>query len=77
MNISNTQVAERNEKQLEVKLRRMATKRDLVLRKSKSRKHGNAVGTYQLVDSRTKVLVAGNGYRGYGMSLKEVESFLS
>lgn len=62
----------------ENRIRRMAERRGLVLRKSRRRDPGALdFGTYQLVDSRN-CLVLGNSNTasGYGIDLGEVERFL-
>lgn len=67
------------EKVRENRLRRMAARQGLVLHKSR-RRDPRAVeyGTYMLVDLYTDVVVAsGNAGRGYGLTLDEVEEWLT
>ena len=62
------------EKGRENRLRRMADRQGLMLRKSR-RRDTRAIdyGSWQIVDIRTSVLVAGGQF---GMSLEEVEEWL-
>ncbi len=59
-------------------LRRMAERQGLKLMKSRRRDpRAYDFGTYMLVDPYTNSLVAGDTNRGYGLSLDEVEEWLT
>jgi len=65
------------EKTRETRLRRMADRQGLVVRKS-SRRDERALdyGTYGLYDARTNTLEAGGPDTGYGLSIDELEHAL-
>ena len=62
----------------ENRLRRMAARQGLSLVKSR-RRDPRAInfGTYMLVDISTNAVVAGDHERGYGLTLDDVEKWLS
>jgi hypothetical protein len=68
------------EKTRENRLRRMAERQDLMMRKSRRRDpYATDHGTYQLIDPHTNALVYGHtagGHEGYGVSLDEIETWL-
>lgn len=63
----------------ENRLRRMAKRQGLHLRKHRGRDpHAWDFGTYMLVDNRTNVMVTpGPGGQAFGLSLDEIEAFLT
>lgn len=67
------------EKVRENRLRRMAERQGLALKKSRRRdERALDFGTYMLVDPyRNSVIVAGDRNRGYGLSLDEIEAELA
>lgn len=58
-------------------LRRLADANGYRLEKSRQRLPGLTRNTWQLVDARTGELVAGDPHTGYGLTLVEVELFLT
>jgi hypothetical protein len=65
------------ERSIEQRLRRMADRQGLALQRSRRRDpHALGFGTYQLVNERGRV-VAGDRQRGYGLTLDQVEAFLT
>ena len=67
-----------HEKVRENRLRRMAARQGLALRKSR-RRDPRAVdyGTYWIIDPYRSVLVWGNTNTGYGLTLDDVEAWLT
>jgi hypothetical protein len=65
------------EKVRENRLRRMAERQGLALRKSRRRDpRALEFGTYMLVDPYRNAIAAGDVNRGYGLSLDEIEAEL-
>ena len=68
-------VTERDTAARENRLRRLAAKRGMALRKSRARE-GNLIGTYGLVDLDTNSWAVHGGH-GYGLDLDEVQAALA
>jgi len=64
----------------ESRLRRLAARQGLVLRRSRRRDgRSPAFGTYQLVDAQSDLIAAGDGhgpYEGFGLSLDDIQRAL-
>lgn len=61
-------------KSYEARLRRMASRQDLILRKSPRRDpHALGYGTYMLIDAATNGVVARGLPDGYGLGLDDIE----
>lgn len=67
-----------DDKVRENRLRRMAERQGLQLQKSRRRDpRAYDYGSYQLVDTATNVMAAGNHQTGYGLDLDQVEAWLT
>lgn len=65
------------DKVMENRLRRVAKRQGLELKKTRRRdSRAYDYGTYALIDPNTNALVAGDINSGYGLSLHEVEAAL-
>jgi hypothetical protein len=64
------------EKSLEIKLRRWATQKNLILQRARRHnKKDRLFGTYHLLDNTDmKIIIGDKG--GYGKTLNEIEDFL-
>lgn len=65
-------------KVMENRLRRAADRQGLRLEKSRARDpRAITYGTYMILDASTTALVAGDSTNGYGLTLDEVEEYLT
>jgi hypothetical protein len=66
------------EKSIETRLRRMAERQGLRLERCRRRDtRALAYGTYRLADATTGNVVASNGITGYGLTLDQIERYLT
>ena len=71
-------IVEEEDKVRENKVRRMAQRQGLAVKKSRRRDpRALNYGTYWIVDPFKNTVVAGDTNNGYGMGLDEVEAWLS